>query len=51
MSESNKPSCPYPKCGCVCYGYVPVQEMEEFYDDCTGRIQCTKFTESELNMY
>ena len=27
MSESNKPSCPYPKCGCVGYGYVPVQEM------------------------
>ena len=36
MSESNKPSCPYPKCGCVGYGYVPVQEMEEVYDDCTG---------------
>ena len=32
MSESNKPSCPYPKCGCVGYGYVPVQEMEEVYE-------------------
>ena len=29
--KSNKPSCPYPKCGCVGYGYVPVQEMEEVY--------------------
>ena len=30
MSESNKPSCPYPKCGCVGYGYVPVQEWKKF---------------------
>ena len=45
MSESNKPSCPYPKCGCVGYGYVPVQEMEEVYDDCTGLMQGTIFPE------
>ena len=50
MSESNKPSCPYPKCGCVGYGYVPVQEMEEVYDDCTGLMQGTIFPELDLNM-
>ena len=49
MSESNKPSCPYPKCGCVGYGYVPVQEMEEVYDDCTGLMQGTIFPELDLN--
>ena len=51
MSESNKPSCPYPKCGCVGYGYVPVQEMEEVYDDCTGLMQGTIFPELDLNMF
>ena len=30
MSESN--SCPYPKCGCLGYGYVPVQELSCIYD-------------------
>ena len=49
MSESNKPSCPYPKCGCVGYGYVPVQEMEEVYDDCTWLMQGTIFPELDLN--
>ena len=35
MSESNKPSCPYPKC---------------VYDDCTGLMQGTIFPELDLNM-
>ena len=29
MSESNNRAALIPKCGCVGYGYVPVQEMEE----------------------
>lgn len=35
---------------CRPYGYVPVQEMEEVYDDCTGLMQGTIFPELDLNM-
>ena len=30
-ASQNAPSCVYPSCGCIGYGYVPVQEMQEVY--------------------
>ncbi|MCD8179901.1 MAG: spore coat associated protein CotJA [Firmicutes bacterium] len=50
MSEMRKPCCSYPRCGCVAYAYVPVQEMEETYDACTGLTQGTIFPELDLNI-
>lgn len=44
------PSCPYPTCGCVGYGYVPVQEMEEIYDSAKALSQGTVFPELDLNI-
>ena len=50
MAEMNGQYCPYPRCGCVGYGYVPVQEMEEMYDACTGLVRGTIFPELDLTM-
>lgn len=51
MAENNKPCCVYPRCGCVGYGYVPVQVLEDVYDDCTALMQGTIFPELDLNIY
>lgn len=37
-------------CGCVGYGYVPVQEMNETYCPATGLEQGTIFPELDLNI-
>ncbi len=50
MSEVNRPCCQNPACGCVGYGYVPVQEMQETYEPCTGLCQGTIFPELDLNI-
>ncbi|MDY3971461.1 MAG: spore coat associated protein CotJA [Clostridia bacterium] len=50
MAEMNGQYCPYPRCGCVGYGYVPVQEMEEMYDACTGLVRGTIFPELDLTI-
>lgn len=47
---NNAPSCFYPTCGCVGYGYVPVQELGETYDVCTALEQGTIFPELDLNI-
>ena len=47
---NNAPCCIYPSCGCVGYGYVPVQEMNETYDVCTALEQGTVFPELDLNI-
>ena len=42
--------CPYPSCGCVGYGYVPVQEMHRTYDcDCAIK-NGTVFPELDLDI-
>lgn len=43
-------SCPYPACGCVGYGYVPVQEMQEVYDASKALTQGTIFPELDLDI-
>ena len=44
------PSCAYPACGCVGYGYVPVQEMQETYDAARALSQGTVFPELDLDI-
>lgn len=42
--------CPFPKCGCLGYGYVPVQEMACVYDcDCAIK-NGTLFPELDLDI-
>lgn len=50
MAEMNGRSCKYPTCGCVGYAYVPIQDMEEIYDACTGLYQGTIFPELDLDI-
>lgn len=50
MAEINRPDCRYPSCGCVGYGYVPVQELNETYEPCMGLCQGTIFPELDLNI-
>jgi hypothetical protein len=50
MAEMNGQSCAYPRCGCIGYGYVPVQEMSEIYEACTALSEGTVFPELNLNM-
>lgn len=50
MSEMNAPCCSYPKCGCVGYAYVPVQEMQETYEACKGLEAGTIFPELDLDI-
>lgn len=50
MSDNNGQCCVYPRCGCVGYGYVPVQEMCETYDECTGLMRGTIFPELDLDI-
>lgn len=42
--------CAYPTCGCVGYGYVPVQEMQETYDVSKALMQGTIFPELDLDI-
>ena len=42
--------CPQCSCGCVGYGYVPVQEMAELYDSCKALSQGTVFPELDLDI-
>ena len=46
------PACDYPNCncGCVGYGYVPVQTMEDIYDCPTALEQGTIFPELALDI-
>lgn len=50
MAEMNGQSCPYTGCGCIGYGYVPVQTLQDTYDACTGLMQGTIFPELNLTM-
>lgn len=43
-------SCANAKCGCVGYGFVPVQEMEDIYDSAKALTQGTIFPELDLDM-
>lgn len=50
-NTNNNPSyCPYPTCGCVGYGYVPVQELSCVYDVENALHQGTVFPELDLNI-
>lgn len=48
----NKPneSCPFPTCGCIGYGYVPVQELNCVYDTDTAICSGTVFPELDLDI-
>lgn len=46
----NAPSCIYPACGCVGYGYVPVQELGETFCPMTALQNGTIFPELELTI-
>lgn len=50
MAEMNGLCCKYPRCGCVGYAYVPMQEMGDVYDPCTGLDEGTIFPELDLDM-
>ncbi len=50
MAETNGLCCKYPECGCVGYAYVPVQEMGDVYDPCTGLTEGTIFPDLDLDM-
>lgn len=46
----DREECPYPKCGCLGYGYVPVQELVCVYD-CNYAIKNgTVFPELDLDI-
>ena len=49
-NDCNAPSCIYPACGCVGYGYVPFQELNETYCVSTGFEQGTIFPELDLDI-
>ena len=42
--------CPYPKCGCLGYGYVPVQELSCVYDCDYAIKNGTLFPELDLDI-
>lgn len=57
MAENNncsaaKPSdtCPFPSCGCLGYGYVPIQELKCVYDTDSALCSGTIFPELDLNI-
>lgn len=56
MSENNgnikpsPPSCPYPSCGCLGYGYVPIQQFDCVYDMDTALTSGTLFPELDLTI-
>ena len=37
-------------CGCVGYAYVPVQELNDFYESCEALCRGTIFPELDLTM-
>ncbi len=45
-----KPSCPYHVCGCIGYGYVPVQELGDLYTVEKGLNKGTIFPELALGI-
>ena len=50
-NTNNNPSyCPYPSCGCVGYGYVPVQELACVYDVENALHRGTVFPELDLDI-
>ena len=50
MEETTKPCCPEASCGCVGYGYVPIQKMYDTYDPCKALAAGTLFPELELTI-
>lgn len=56
MAENNKndnenTSCPFPSCGCLGYGYVPIQTLNCVYDT-DSAISCgTVFPELSLDIH
>lgn len=54
MAENNggimQPAETCPKCGCVGYGYVPIQELECVYDVETALCSGTVFPELDLDI-
>ncbi len=44
------PSCAFPACGCVGYGYVPVQELDEVLTPEKGLCAGTVFPELALTI-
>ena len=49
-SKPQAPSCPYPSCGCIGYGYVPIQELECVYETDTALSKGTLFPELDLSI-
>ena len=43
-------SCPFPSCGCLGYGYVPVQELNCMYDTDKAICNGTVFPELDLDI-
>lgn len=44
-------TCPFPSCGCLGYGYVPVQGLECVYDCLETSLKCgTIFPELSLDI-
>ena len=50
MEENKKTCCSYPKCGCVGYAYVPVQDYDESYCPAEALMKGTLFPELDLNI-
>lgn len=57
MSENNNgnnkpfpPSCPYPSCGCLGYGYVPIQQLDCVYDVDSALMSGTLFPDLDLTI-
>lgn len=48
--DAEENSCPYPSCGCVGYGYVPLQRLNCTYDVKTAIMNGTVFPELDLDM-
>lgn len=44
-------TCPFPSCGCLGYGYVPVQKLECVYECLDTALKCgTYFPELSLDI-
>ena len=51
MAENNQPSsCPLKECGCVGYGYVPIQYLDDIYSACDSLENGTVFPELNLSI-
>lgn len=49
-NKPSYPSCPYPNCGCVGYGFVPVQQLNCVYETDTALDSGTLFPELDLTI-